>query len=399
MRTMTKYLTTRSRRDGTKSYEFSPSPTFKVTFPDVKYKSFTSKTKAITYCKQMEAKFSANRRLVVGSSPVVSENSVNSLVAYYRGTDAYLQLAENSKTFYEICLKAAVEYSIGSSTIQFGEMDADSVTPSDADSLYTGISSYFSRHRGVHAMKVLRKVWNIGQRHRKVVYNPFNKMDIKAIPPRTTLWEPEQVFKVIDTADTVCNNPSIGTLTLLCYDLCQRPGDMRQLGINNYEQGVVKYTQEKTGTEMEIPCSPRLVERLEKLHLDAPTHTVFSPCPQRAGHGPRCGNILEFNDNKPQSCDVCGHVSSRPLVFCETTSGTYSRDLIVKYFAKVRKHSGIPTTLQLRDLRRTGATEMAESGCTEDELMSVTGHKDRAVVSTYVRKTPKLAAHAISKRF
>lgn len=39
----------------------------------------------------------------------------------------------------------------------------------------------------------------------------------------------------------------------------------------------------------------------------------------------------------------------------------------------------------MRDLGRTGATEMAEAGCTEDELRSVKGHQSRDVLSMYVQ--------------
>ena len=42
---------------------------------------------------------------------------------------------------------------------------------------------------------------------------------------------------------------------------------------------------------------------------------------------------------------------------------------------------------------------MAESGATEDELMAVTGHTSREVLSTYVKKTEKLAARGVNKRF
>jgi len=42
---------------------------------------------------------------------------------------------------------------------------------------------------------------------------------------------------------------------------------------------------------------------------------------------------------------------------------------------------------------------MAEAGCTEDELRSVTGHQSRDVLSIYVRPTRKLAAAGINKRF
>jgi integrase len=88
-----------------------------------------------------------------------------------------------------------------------------------------------------------------------------------------------------------------------------------------------------------------------------------------------------------------------PIIVCETTGKAYDRNLYVKYFARIRRAAGLPKELQIRDLRRTGATEMAEAGCTEDELRSVTGHQSRDVLSIYVRPTTKLAAAGINKRF
>jgi integrase len=133
---------------------------------------------------------------------------------------------------------------------------------------------------------------------------------------------------------------------------------MRQLRWDNYKGGLFKYTQEKTGTDMEVPASPRLIERLE--------------------------SITNRQDE---------------IAICETTANPYSKDLLVKYFARIRLRSGLPKELQLRDLRRTGATEMAESGCTEDELRAVTGHQSREILATYVRPTTRLATSAVNKRF
>jgi len=65
----------------------------------------------------------------------------------------------------------------------------------------------------------------------------------------------------------------------------------------------------------------------------------------------------------------------------------------------VRQAAGLPKHLKMADLRRTGATEMAESGCTNAELRSVTGHKTMDVLSIYVRQTDKLAATGQSKRY
>ncbi len=61
--------------------------------------------------------------------------------------------------------------------------------------------------------------------------------------------------------------------------------------------------------------------------------------------------------------------------------------------------ASLPSNLQMRDLRRTGATEMAEAGATNAEMRSVTGHKTMDVLSIYVRTTQAQASSAVNKRF
>jgi len=56
--------------------------------------------------------------------------------------------------------------------------------------------------------------------------------------------------------------------------------------------------------------------------------------------------------------------------------------------------------LQLRDLRRTAATTLAEAGCTIPEIAAITGHsidKCQRIIDTYVIKTKTTAKTAIEK--
>ena len=62
------------------------------------------------------------------------------------------------------------------------------------------------------------------------------------------------------------------------------------------------------------------------------------------------------------------------IIVSETTGLPYKADHFRHEFARIRELSGIPTTLQFRDLRRTAATEMGEAGATDDELRAMTGH-------------------------
>lgn len=360
---MTKYLEKRQKADGAVFWAFNPNQSVRKAL-GYKYKSFQNKRDAELMCRQVAAEFNLYQRKKA-QNVKVDEESVLGLINFYKTTYEWQKLAENSKIHYNLLFRTATEFSVGNANKTFGELDAQSITATKADALYTQILKAFSPHRAVHVVKVLRKVWNEGFRHDRVRANPFSNMRIPDLPARTVLWEPEQVHTLISKADEM-GFPSIGTLTLLCYDLCSRPGDMRQLTWGSYDGIYMEYIQEKTKTRLSVLTSPRLNARLGPLKDSA------------------IGGEKAPEDH---------------IIIAETTGKPYTKDHLVKCFARIRRQAGLPTHLQLRDLRRTGATEMAESGCTEDELRAVTGHQSREILATYVRPTTKLATSAVNKRF
>ena len=296
----------------------------------------------------------------------IQEDSVYGLVAAYKKTAAWDNLAVNSKKYYKFVLNRTLTLHIGNSRNVFGDMLSRNITVAQAEELIAQIKKNTSPHAANAACSILRKTWNVGDRLGYVKTCPFKNMGLRATADRTFVWTEEQVFKFIDTADEM-GMRSIGTLALLCYDLCQRPGDMRQLtwanlgpDPENQNEQLFSFEQEKTKTWVEIPPSPRLKERLENAQASSNWH-----------------DCILYNEN---------------------TGQPYIRQHMHKVSA-IRSAANIPKHLQLRDLRRSGATEMAEAGCTNSELRSVTGHKTMDVLAIYVRKTPKLAGAAVNKRF
>jgi integrase len=353
-----KYVERRERTAGRVVWVVNP-PTHLKDSIKAEYKQFDVLTDANEYAQEIMDMYSDYKR-GIHRQLRAAEGTVHGLVAYYKTTNDYQKLSDNSKRFYNTMIKEATRLSFGNGTT-IGEMKSSNVTPEHADKLYLKLQELKSQHRATHVCKVLRKIWFMGMRAGRVRNNPFQRMNLKGLEDRKVLWEPDQVKAFIKTADKT-NKSSIGTLALLCYDLCQRPGDMRQITWGDFKNGCISFIQEKTGTEVTIPASPRLIERLK--------------------------------DVRPPEVS-----QNDPIVICEATGKMYDRRLYAKWAAKVRNDAGLPSSLQIRDLRRTGATEMAEAGCTEDELRSVTGHQSRDVLSIYVRPTVKLAAAGVNKRF
>jgi hypothetical protein len=353
-----KYVEKRERTAGRVVWVVNPPIHLKDSIK-AEYKQFDVLSEANEYAQELLDMYADYKRGILRQVRA-AEGTVDGLVAYYKTTNDYQKLSNNSKRFYNAMIKDATRVSFGNGST-LGDMKSSNVTPEHADKLYLKLQELKSQHRATHVCKVLRKIWFMGMRAGRVKNNPFQRMNLKGLEDRKVLWEPEQVEKFIKTSDEI-GKGSIGTLALLCYDLCQRPGDMRQLTWENFKNNCISFSQEKTGTEVTIPASPRLIDRLSEIRSTNSTPTDY-------------------------------------IVVCEATSKPYDRRLYSKWAAKVRNEAKLPSHLQIRDLRRTGATEMAEAGCTEDELRSVTGHQSRDVLSIYVRPTVKLAAAGVNKRF
>lgn len=356
---MTKFVQKRTKSDGSIVWAFNPPSYVRETIKDheVSYVQFNDRMDAEAHSHQVVELYQDTKRKEKRqtSLPV---GSVMSLVAAYKRTNAWATLATNTKRTYNQLLTGVFKVRLGKSTKNIGEINAKTITPMMAEAIYEHLKAEVSEHRANHTVKVLRRVWQVCKRKQLVRSNPFREMGLRSLPDRLVLWEPDEVQTLISHADDM-GYWSIGTIVLLCYDLCQRPGDIRQLTWDNFSGDEFDFIQEKTKVRVTIPASPRLIERLE------------------------------------------GHRQASDAIICisERTGAGYDRYSAYKTAARLRKSAGLPNHLQLRDLRRTGATEMAEAGVTEDQLRSVTGHKSRGVLNAYVRPTRKLAASAMSKRF
>ena len=353
-----KYLERRSRK-GHYVWVCNPSD-YAREHVGATYEQFESREEAATHCKMIMRAVEEFERTREKQSKLDRE-TVDALFHFYTQHKAFKHKTPNTKRTYRFLYKTVASLRIGGANAVFGQVLARSVDAAMADKVYDAVREQFSVHRANGVCKILRRIWFTGRRGfiSPNSTNPFAMMGLTETPPRVVLWEPEQVANFIDKADSL-GLPSVGTLALMCYDLCQRPGDMRKMLWKHYNDGVFTFVQEKTKAEVYVEASPRLAERLE--------------------------TVVRGSDDDP-------------IVLCETTGRPYDNRLYSKYAAKIREAAGLPTTLQLRDLRRTGATELAEAGCTEDELRSVTGHMSRNVLNVYVRPTKKLASKAMSKRF
>lgn len=275
---------------------------------------------------------------------------VNDLFTWYKTSRNWELLSHNSQIFYSLMIKTM--------SSEIGNYNIESITHTKVDEVYNSIKTSVSLHRAVYSCKVMSKIWNRAIRQGYTSFNPFSSMGLPKLQSRPNKWSIEQINKFY--VETVSRRiPSLGLLALMCFDLCQRPGDMRMLKFSNISDGWVNFIQEKTKTRMHIKLSDRIIDMLSEL--------------------------------EPESEDDF-------IIKYELTNKPYDARTYAKLVQEIRTDLGLPDDLQMRDLRRTGLSELGDNGATEDEIRSISGHVDRQVISTYIPVTQTLVEHGMNKR-
>ena len=189
--------------------------------------------------------------------------------------------------------------------------------------------------------------------------NPAAGLTMAGNRRRTQLWMAEDIAAWLD----FCAGDRSGLrwrlmLMLLLYT-GQRIGDVLAMNWADYDGDYIKVVQQKTNAKIEVYCHHVLKAELEAW---------------RASQKVLGATILTRYDGKPLSYN---RVRNR------TTEILRSID---------RRH------LQLRDLRRTAATKLAEAHCSTAQIASITGHsieRCQRILDTYVVKTRATAKSAI----
>ena len=352
-----KYLQQKKLSDGTIKWVFNP-PAYLKSAIGASFEQYSNKSDAVMRCVQAENQYTLFK--TANAPQIIDPASVSGIIAMYKTTNAWTKLKPNSHVTYNQMFNSALWRRIGKHKSPFGSMLANNITNMDAQHLYTQLESDVSEHRARHTTKIMKRVFNVAEKLSKVRTNPFRSVELGAETIRDVLWKEEQVLRFIATADKM-GYWSMGTLVLLCYDLCQRPGDMRQITWDFFDGVGFEFVQEKTGTKLYVEASPRLASRI---------------LPRRNQGGP--------NDT---------------IVVYENTGRAYDNRMYNKLANQIRNLAILPSKLKIACLRHSGATILGESDATEDQISAVTGHKSRQMLNIYVKKTKRLAQTAQQKRF
>jgi len=365
-----KYYKRISRADGSINH-FIGVPTYIHRVTGDESFSFDDLASARAYSLKVQAKYASHLRNN-RKSRNVSAGTVYKLVEYYRESENYANLKPRSIASYELMINTALNIILPNSNQTLGDMESSSITKEVVQRFIRQVRSNFSHHRALHTVKVMKLIWTVAENAGKVSGNPWRHSQIKNLPDREVLWTQDQVDTFIATADSMGLH-SMGTLALMCYTMCQRPGDVRKLRWEDIKKDIFEFKQEKTGTEVFIPLAPVLKKRLSQ------------PWISNKGRNKLVGEKF----SKGRAWDT--------ILTYEVTGKPYTQWDYAKIARSIMRKANLPKELRIGDLRRTGTTKLADSGCTEDQIMSVTGHKSREMVSVYVKRSRETAQHAITQ--
>jgi integrase len=276
----------------------------------------------------------------IGAERIVQGTFAALIVDYYE-TEAFTKLGAISRKTRRNVLERFRE--------TFGTMAVRDMTPAKLDEVLEGTTNL----KGVR--DALRLLFKLAFRRGLIAVSP---MDGLRLPKKAKTG-----FRPWTEADIAlyCEKWPTGSrerlaLALLLYT-AQRRDDARAMGRQHLQDGGLRVRQHKTGAELLIPIHPDLQAELDQI-----PRTQLS--------------FLQTQYGQPFSAAGFG-----------------------QWFGEKAQEAGCPKGCTAHGLRKAACRRLAEAGCTERQIMAISGHQNPAEVSTYVKGADqiRLAREAMDK--
>jgi integrase len=271
--------------------------------------------------------------------------SVGTIVAEYRDSDAYRDLARNTARNYEpflrdiLALGARLPFSAFTRRVVVDHVEA-----------------YARPDQRRLCATVLKNLFRIAQYRGLIASDPTVGLRLKSSKPRDRVWSDEEISRWLDAARI--EDPHMTTGFVLLQYSAQRPNDVLHMTWPQYSGSAIRLRQMKTGALLEVPTHPVLTAHLDSLQRSSTSLTIVA-------------------------------YRGRPVHYSDFN----------KRFRRIAERAGIEGA-QARDLRRTAMLRMAEAGATTPMIASVSGHSITAtqrILETYLPRNRALAEIAITR--
>jgi integrase len=326
---------------------------------------------AVANARDWNVKLEAYRSAVYGTKATlgaISPMSVGFLIRKFEASPKFARYARQTQREYSNMYRNIEVAQVVDGQRMFGEMKMPEVTRQLAYAIYEQLVLNHGHDSANQTVTALQAAFRYAMMiFAEITLNPFSRLDKLTSPPRRQRWTDQQLDSFIKRAEEL-GYPSIGRCALMCMELVQRPGDILSLKWGAYQEAekVWHIRQSKRGAVVHVPETVRLQSALVAAR--------------------RSVRALSSGD-----------VSDRFV--CATVTGKrWHRRNFNKAARRIARAAGVPDDFQIRDLRRTGATEGASAGATPAELMAVGGWVNQASIRPYLVQTQEQAAAFQEKR-
>ncbi len=376
-----KYLRAKRLRSGGLGYFWAP-PTWAVMRGcTVKAEPLgTAYTAAVERCELLNRHFDAWR--TGRKTDDFAGFTLDWLFGEYRSSRKYQRL--KSRLQYELSLGLVGGYKLSKDPKgrRLGQIPLDKITHATAQKLYDAlITRPDGTLRPTHINRVVRHVraaWNVvaGLHPDHVpAVNPFARLDQER-PARGGGVKPatrSQLEAFIQAADAL-SLTSVGTAALIGFELALREPDII---------GRLSWSDWRTD---DAPCvvirHGKTAEEYRQPLESASGDKLYPELEARIAAMPRNGPLIVMQDWHDRAGTFKAH----------TEHG-------LRHLARrIRKYAGLPETVSFASFRKGGMTEMGEAGLTDQQIIGLSGHKTRQMVSVYSKATEPLRTGAATQR-
>lgn len=298
------------------------------------------------------------------------ESSVANAIEEYKKTPEFSVKIRSDKTrkqyAYQLQRLCDTEIKWDKNTV--GEINIGVLTVANCQHIYWALINDVQEGTGErfanYTLQVVTRAWNVLIKYDMLDKNPWSFVERSKPPPRNTVWRTEDFTTFLKKAFSKSEWRNMGLLVRINVELGQRIEDIRLSEWDNYDFKEKLYSREiilKTNERIAgIPMSDTLVKMLIEQK-----------------------EVYYFQK----------WVVPNPF-----TLEPYSENSISRTFRKIMAAAGLPSRLQLRDIRRTVLTDLANHGATDTEIMAYSGHKSRDSLLPYVCISTQQARNAATKR-
>jgi integrase len=295
----------------------------------------------------------------------IRPGTVGHLVRQFEASPWYARYSYRTQQDYSWMYRSIEVQSLDGNEL-FGEMKASEVTRQFAYALYEKNVLLRGHDSANKAICAWASAFRYGMlKFPEITFNPFSSLDKFSSTPRRQRWTDLQIKRFIRTSKEL-GFPMIGRCALMCMELMQRPGDILSLTWGAYQRAekVWEIRQSKRGAVVRVPETRRL-------------RSALSAARRQAMRNPDWNKML----------------------LCPTVTGkSWHRRNFTKAVRQIARAAGIPDDIQVRDLRRTAATEGANAGATPAEMMAVGGWANPVSIRPYLVQTRQQATAFQAKR-